>query len=701
MKTGWFAWGLLVILSALAGGCGQSGNTAPGESGRSQGEPGSPATRKIDGLIKRGWEYFDSAAYTKANHIADSITLLAGQSAYTFGKGVALLLSGRSAFMTGNPDEAIRLERQALAIFDSTGYTEMQVKSLMALGGAFERLGKYQEAIAAYQRVFELQEGVAPSTVLAEAYNDLGIVRFRMGDYPEALKNYFSALKIHHALGDLEAAASVKNNIGLIYTREGKADQAMEYFQQAISETSGKPDGRAAAKAHANLGTLYAHVQNFDQATSHQLAALEIFRKSNDQSGMAEAYSGLGITHFNQDKLPEALDYFQKSVQLCRATGNQIFLASGLTNLGNVLSSMGDLASGAEARRLYHRALEYQQEAITIADSIRAREILANAFDGITFTYKGLDDMANALEYTERLLVLKDSLRNSQVDEQLEALRTQQAVDQAMAADKEQRQRRTERTWIALAVLALLALASGMFFRQRTLRIKERDRAETRQQLAELELQSLRAQLNPHFMFNSLNAIQELILLQENEKSHLYLSQFSELLRRLLDNADVPMIPLASELGFLHNYLKLEQLRLPDLSYEIHLSAGIRPEEVLIPNMLLQPYVENAIWHGLSPKPSGDRRVILRIRREDDRVIYEIEDNGIGRQRAAEIKRAHRNGHRSKGIELLGKRMALVEKGFDMEITTRIEDVVGDERVVGTLVTIGMPVNFYPKMKTA
>ena len=212
-------------------------------------------------------------------------------------------------------------------------------------------------------------------------------------------------------------------------------------------------------------------------------------------------------------------------------------------------------------------------------------------------------------------------------------------------------------------------------------------------QKTELELQSLRAQLNPHFMFNSLNAIQELILKEENEKSQSYLARFAKLLRMLLENADKPFIPLQREIDFLQLYLSLENLRIPDLKFSIDVGKVVDTEQTMIPNMILQPYIENAIWHGLSHK-ENDRRLQIRINQSNGTTTYEIEDNGVGRKRSAELKSLYRKEHKSKGMELLSKRFKLLAKEYGSDIETSVRDVIDENTMKGTKVLINVPKPF-------
>jgi len=205
-----------------------------------------------------------------------------------------------------------------------------------------------------------------------------------------------------------------------------------------------------------------------------------------------------------------------------------------------------------------------------------------------------------------------------------------------------------------------------------------------------LELQSLRTQLNPHFMFNSLNAIQELIVMEENERSQSYLERFARLLRTLLENANQPIISLKKEIDFLELYLSLESLRIPDLQYSVKVGPGLHTEEIMIPNMILQPFIENALWHGLQHR-RGEKKLQLYIYRQNGSIHYEIRDNGVGREKAAELKSLYRKNHKSKGMELLSKRFSLLSKEYGQDIETRVTDIIENGNVAGTLVEITVP----------
>ena len=325
--------------------------------------------------------------------------------------------------------------------------------------------------------------------------------------------------------------------------------------------------------------------------------------------------------------------------------------------------------------------------------------VLVKAYSILSRLDSAEGNYRSAFENYKQYIVYRDSLSNDKMtrintqtriqyefDKKEDSLKQKQIITQTKL-DSQQKQKKFYLGGSIL--LGLLSLFVFLNFRNQ----KKINRLATdahAKEKAELELQSLRAQLNPHFMFNSLNAIQELILKEENEKSQSYLARFAKLLRMLLDNADKPFIPLQREIDFLGLYLSLESLRIPDLQFSIDIDKTIDTEETMIPNMILQPYIENAIWHGLSPK-KDDKQLQIRIWQSNGIIQYEIADNGVGRKKAAELKSLYRKAHKSKGMELLSKRFKLLAKEYGSEVETSITDIQ-DEK--GTILLIKVPQKF-------
>jgi ligand-binding sensor domain-containing protein len=246
--------------------------------------------------------------------------------------------------------------------------------------------------------------------------------------------------------------------------------------------------------------------------------------------------------------------------------------------------------------------------------------------------------------------------------------------------------------WFRLLVLALICAIILILFRRRIAAFKTR--AAIKQQMAELEAKAIRAQMNPHFIFNSLNAIQESIVLNDFDTSYQYLSKFSKLLRLVLNNSEKNFIPLQSEIEMNRLYLELESLRFKhSFSYSIEADEAIDTDMIQFPSLMLQPFIENAVWHGLMHR-DGEKKLWIRFSKQDGQLNCEIEDNGIGREKADQIKKQKLGSHHfeSKGTNLARQRIQLLQESGAMKATLSIDDMKDDKgEATGTKVTISIP----------
>jgi len=216
------------------------------------------------------------------------------------------------------------------------------------------------------------------------------------------------------------------------------------------------------------------------------------------------------------------------------------------------------------------------------------------------------------------------------------------------------------------------------------------------QRLSEARLEALRSQMNPHFIFNSLNAIQECILTNKVDAAYEYLSRFSKLQRMVLNNSAKEFITLGSELEMLQLYLSLESLRFSQsFTYTIHTDADTDVDEIMLPSMIIQPYVENAIWHGLRNK-AGDKILTVTCKEIDGELIITIDDNGVGREKAAIIKSQKLGAGKSesKGTILSAQRLNILALQYKASIHLEVTDKVNEaNEPTGTTVVIRLPSN--------
>ena len=244
--------------------------------------------------------------------------------------------------------------------------------------------------------------------------------------------------------------------------------------------------------------------------------------------------------------------------------------------------------------------------------------------------------------------------------------------------------------WFILLMLCLLFLLTYSIYKMRVRQVRKQ--AELSMQMSELKMQALRAQMNPHFIFNSLNSIQHLVIKNESQQAFSYLSKFSKLLRMILETSDKPYILLEKEVEVLKLYLELEKLRF-DSQFTTYFELEDESEwaDLKIPTLMLQPYVENAIWHGLLPK-EGEKKLWIRVKVRDGYLLLEIEDNGIGRKRSGEIKSLQSVKYESRSTIINENRLNLIEERYRDFSRIEFVDLETGGRASGTLVKLTFPI---------
>lgn len=251
--------------------------------------------------------------------------------------------------------------------------------------------------------------------------------------------------------------------------------------------------------------------------------------------------------------------------------------------------------------------------------------------------------------------------------------------------------------FIVLVVLALMGLVwLGASFRSKRKQKLAKEKAETERRIAELRLSALRAQMNPHFIFNAINSIQHFVLQNDSEHAYNYLAKFSSLIRLVLDQSQSESIPLDQELKMLDLYVELEKLRFErPFKYEINVDQELKDDNIKIPGMLVQPFIENAIWHGLLPKKSGEAWIKISFVKKQGFAEITVEDNGVGRKAASEAK--HKDGKkRSYGLQITEERLRLAEHKRSDQPTIHIIDKQDENGVPsGTKVVINIMTEEY------
>lgn len=247
--------------------------------------------------------------------------------------------------------------------------------------------------------------------------------------------------------------------------------------------------------------------------------------------------------------------------------------------------------------------------------------------------------------------------------------------------------------WFLLLVLILFFSALLLVFRIRTSTLRRNYQLS----LAETELKALRGQMNPHFIFNSINSIQYYVLNKSPGEAYSYLAKFSSLMRQILQNSRFSFIPLDQELQSLETYLELEKLRLDgNLDYSITLDQSLRGAQVMIPSMIIQPYVENAILHGLTPLQDVRPHLSITMEQTENHIYCVVQDNGIGREQSRILNSLRRSRHESTGMSVTRQRLEMLNRRFKDKVSVAIADLKDEQgKACGTRVAIYIPINLH------
>lgn len=249
--------------------------------------------------------------------------------------------------------------------------------------------------------------------------------------------------------------------------------------------------------------------------------------------------------------------------------------------------------------------------------------------------------------------------------------------------------------WFRSAIVLFIAglFYAGYLYRIGQIKKEERLKTEFEKKLANVEMNALRAQMNPHFIFNSLNSIDFYIIKNETKKASDYLNRFSRLIRLILQNSRSNYVTLKDDLEALKLYMEMESLRFNNrFDYEVIVEKGLDIESIEIPPMLFQPYIENAIWHGLMHK-NGNGKVSLLVSRENGHLKCIIEDDGIGRERAFELKSKNATKKKSMGMRITKDRINMINKLYNSNTTVNIIDLKNEKgEALGTKVELNIPI---------
>jgi tetratricopeptide (TPR) repeat protein len=594
---------------------------------------------------------------------------------------------GLSYVREGNDSLALGCYRKAVALDSAAGNKKGMGKTLHAMGLLYNGQSEYLIAIDHHRRAFELFSEIKDSTGMASSANSIGTNYLYLAEYLKAIDQYQRALAIYQRLGDQPGMGNIYMNLGIVYRRMSQPLKAIEYSNKAMAFYKRPEDVVLKGNLLANLANIYDDMGEPKKAMTYYSESLQIQEGAHNNRGIASNCLNIGIVYEELGDYGKAFAYLLRGLEIYKGVGDKNSMAIALSELGKACEKAPEevlRGQGISARDRITRAIAYEQAALQLAEEIGSTDNQRDIWEILSGIYEAKGDAPAALAAFRRYVVLKDSVLNDDSKEKITRLTMQyehEKKEAALKADFDARQvlaagalnRQRWITGIILVALAGLAVAGWLGFRF----YRRRQEAERKAELTELEMKALRSRMNPHFIFNGLNSIGDFVAKHRPEEANEYLARFARLMWLILENAEHKEVSLNDDMSAMRLYMELESRRLArGFRYSVEVDEGIDGDLTYIPPLILQPFIENSIWHGIAGLTEREGVLAVRIVREGERMRCVVEDNGVGRK--TEVVGGKK---RSYGIKITTERIELLNKVKNYNASLSVTDLEEGTRV--------------------
>ena len=685
-----------------------------------------PARQKIDSLKKlltltKGTQYIDclndlSEEYWWPPRVhPDSISMWAdiaykeaANNNYTIGLAKAGMHLGVSAIYRKHFVTAENYLRAALPVFDSLHDENGEGWCNLWLGQTLYSENRFIEAADCIQKSLSYLTRQNNNEGIGKAWAWLSFLYAATGNYDSSFEYCTKSLLLRETMSDHVCVAASLANMGYLYRSAGDYEDALSYYRQG--QQYGTLHGINYYAANWNyfeepIGATYQLMHNLDSSLYYLQRAMQI-----DPANPMTKIS-FGEVLLLKHQYDSALAIFLKPLGNYRQENDA----------WDLMRILLDAAKAFEQTNQPAKALPYAQEGFLIAQKANVKPYMVQLSLLLAKIYKDLNKADSAYDFMRQYVAVNDSVKNQQFFWRLTNYKKQDDFKKQLAAvsllEKDNKikddaiQRNILLRNILTAGVVFLILLAFIVYRVIDLR-RENERLEKtklqyaldkelaeneqkqsalQKKAAELEMQALRSQMNPHFIFNCLSSINSFILKNKTEDASRYLTKFSRLIRMVLNNSQQSYISLDDELETLKLYLDMEKLRFKNsFEYVLNLSGNIEVQAIFIPPLLIQPFAENAIWHGLMHKQDKGL-LMLDFSIEDRSLNCVITDNGIGRKDAALVKSKSTEKQKSMGLKITTERLNLLKNDGGCEASFIIEDLKDESgNSSGTLVRLSI-----------
>ncbi|NMH29555.1 tetratricopeptide repeat-containing sensor histidine kinase [Flavobacterium silvaticum] len=605
------------------------------------------------------------------------------------------------AYKTSDPEKMQAYANQALGLSQKIKYRLAEATAHQNLGNSFIIKGSYAQATTEFlsaQKIFEAEASISGNSKaakmgLARSLGSLGVVFSEQSNYARALQYDLKAIQQYEKLEEPVRLAHLYNNTAVVYSSQKNNFKALEYLLKAADLLEKSKDA-AIAITLTNIGNNYLAQKDFEKALEYYQKAQTAFTTYPDDRAQGELCNNWG-DYFEQTNKPmEAETAWQKALGFFASIDDEFGTADTKAHLAKHYLASGDL----------QKAMANASASLGLAEKLQIPEQVVIAEKLLSDIYSRQGDTKNALLHFERYSVAKDSLASSEnirksVQAELnyefdkrEAIAKKESEKRELLYTEAAKRHTLQTVFIVLFVLLLAGICFLVYNRRqlkRTLTLQK--------ELAEYEQKALHLQMNPHFVFNCLGSISSFIVQNGTDQAIKYLAKFSKLMRLTLEYSKEQLIPIDREIEGLQNYLELEQLRFNNIfTFDITKSRDIE-DDVALPPLLLQPFVENAIIHGIVPKKQGGR-IDVDFTIDAEFLICSVTDNGVGIDKSTEMKQGSVPVHKSMALDITRKRLDMIRsvtsRQADVEIT-QTADNAGN--ITGTKVLLRLPLQYINK----
>lgn len=515
------------------------------------------------------------------------------------------------------------------------------------------------------------------------------------GNNSKAIELANEGLEIFLSLKEYCEASTCYNTIGSTIASSGDLNTGKTYLQKAIQYNDLEKDDPYYDRAAMNHLIVYANIllktNALDSAFLITRKALDFTVKNQFLRQEIFCLVNLGRIQKRQTNYISARDYLKRALVKARSTEMQLVKAVSYNHLADIAVVLGQVDSayyyydqGLDVCKNHDTFLPIQLDLLRKKAQLYAENGLSNIAYQIQLEHLALKDSFLSLEKEKEIQSVQAEFKAREKDRDIEMLSQQTTIQALQIKQRNQA--------LVIGFIAFLLILSAVYFIYKSRSSKrKRMQAELRQQTRESELKALRSQMNPHFVFNALNSIQEYIMSNERKLAGKYLGKFADLMRVYLEHSKVTTVSIGEEVEALSLYLELEKLRFEDsLEYAITVGENV-DTSMAIPSLLIQPYVENAIKHGLLHKKEG-RKLLVSVSQDRDILQCEVIDNGIGRKKSREINEMRNPDHKSFATEATKSRIELLNQDRKFPIEEIITDANNeDSEFCGTHVTLKIP----------